>query len=328
MSARNPNGIRLLCGNSHPELAALIGQRLGVPLSPMLLMRQTNGENTLTVGESVRDQDVFILQTGSSQVAGGVNDHIMELGMLISACRAASARRITAVIPCFPYARQDKKDKSRAPITAKLVANLISVAGADHVITMDLHASQIQGFFDIPADNLCAEPILRHYIMSEIPNYREAILVSPDAGGVKRCASMADQLDLDFAIIHKERKRANEVSRMVLVGDVRDRVAIIIDDMADTCGTLALAARTLKQHGARHVYAMVIHPILSGSAVEKIEASDLHKLVVANTVPLTARAQACSKIVPLDVSVIFSEAIRRIHNGESVSYLFHHAPGQ
>jgi ribose-phosphate pyrophosphokinase len=328
MSGQHPNTIKVLAGNSHTELALQIATKLNCPLSPMLLVRLANGECTLTVGESVRDQDVFILQTGSSHTGGGLNDHIVELCILINACRAASARRITAVIPCYPYARQDKKDKSRAPITAKLVANLISAAGADHVITMDLHASQIQGFFDVPADNLCAEPILLHYIVSKIPNYQRAILVSPDAGGVKRCAAMADRLDLDFAIIHKERRRANEVSRMVLVGDVKDRVAIIVDDMADTCGTLVLAAETLRENGAKLVYAMVIHPILSGEAVAKIEASSLHQLIVTNTVPLGEAAASCEKIVNLDISGTLAEAIRRIHNGESVSYLFNHAPGE
>lgn len=328
MSGMHPNSIKLLCGNSHVELGALIAQKLNIDISPMLLVQMTNGESTLTVGESVRDQDVFLLQTGSSRHAGGVNDHILEMCQLASACRAASARRITAILPCYPYARQDKKDRSRAPITAKLVANLLTTAGADHIITMDLHASQIQGFFDVPADNLCAEPILMSYIQTSIPEYRKAILVSPDAGGVKRCAGMADRLDLDFAIIHKERRRANEVSRMVLVGDVRDRTAIVIDDMADTCGTLVMAAQTLMENGAKAVYAMVVHPILSGDAISRIDQSPLTQLVVANTVPLAEDARRCKKIVSLDVSGIFAEAIRRTHNGESVSYLFCHAPGE
>lgn len=329
-----PNSIKLLAGNSHEALAELIAQRLNISLSPMLTLKLSNGESTVTVGESVRDQDVFIVQTGSSRQAGHLNDHLMELCLMISASRAASARRITAVIPCYPYARQDKKDKSRAPITAKLVANLLTAAGADHIITMDLHASQIQGFFDIPADNLCGEPILVSYIAQEIMGRsggsadNRPILVSPDAGGVKRCAALADRLDLDFAIIHKERKRANEVSRMVLVGEVTGRTAIIIDDMADTCGTLALAAQTLVEHGARQVHAMVIHAILSGDAVQKITDSALDRLVVTNTVPLTEPARQCKKIVVLDVSSIMAEAIRRIHNGESVSYLFSHAPGE
>lgn len=321
-----PNTIKLLTGNSHDELAELIAARLGVKLSPMLNVKLSSGESTLTVGESVRDQDVFIVQTGSSQSFGHINDHLMELCLLISASHAASARRITAVIPCYPYARQDKKDKSRAPITAKLVANLLTVSGVDHIITMDLHASQIQGFFDVPADNLYAEPILLNWIATNLP--KNAILVSPDAGGVKICAGMADRLDMDFVIIHKERKCANEVSRMVLVGEVNDRPAIIIDDMADTCGTLVLAAQTLKKHNAKAIYAMVVHPIFSSDAIDKIERSVIHRLVVANTVPLCERARECKKIVVLDVSTIFAEAIRRIHNGESISYLFSHCPGE
>lgn len=178
---------------------------------------------------------------------------------MINACKTASARRITAVIPCFPYARQDKKDKSRAPITAKLVANMLTVAGASHVITMDLHASQIQGFFDIPVDNLYAEPSTLKYIRHSLPDFGNGVIVSPDAGGAKRAAGIADKLDVEFALIHKERKKANEVSRMVLVGDVKDRCCILVDDMADTCGTLGLAAKVLLDNGARRVYAMVTH---------------------------------------------------------------------
>lgn len=328
MSTRKPNSIKILCGNSHTGLAELVARRLDLQVSPVLVLQQSNGENTVTVGESVRDQDVFILQTGSSTVAGGVNDHLMELCILISACRAASARRITAVVPCYPYARQDKKDKSRAPITAKLVANLITVAGADHLITMDLHASQIQGFFNVPVDNLCAEPILLNYISSHIPDHRSAIIVSPDAGGVKRCTCIADRLDLDFAIIHKERKKANEVANMVLVGSVQGRTAIIVDDMADTCGTLCLAAETLKEHGAETIYAMVIHPILSGDAVIRIRNSPIHRLIVTNTVPSHPSVALCDRIVILDVSATLAEAVRRTHNGESLSYLFSHVPGE
>lgn len=183
----------------------------------------------------------------------------MELLIMINACKTASARRITAVIPCFPYARQDKKDKSRAPITAKLIANMLTVAGANHVITMDLHASQIQGFFDIPVDNLYAEPSTLKFIRQSLPEFGNGVIVSPDAGGAKRAAAIADKLDVEFALIHKERKKANEVSRMVLVGDVKDRCCILVDDMADTCGTLGLAAKVLLDNGAKRVYAMVTH---------------------------------------------------------------------
>ena len=238
----------------------------------------------MTIGESgnqidvVRDEDVFLIQSG----CGEINDNLMELLIMINACKTASARRITAVVPCFPYARQDKKDKSRAPITAKLVANMLTVAGANHVITMDLHASQIQGFFNIPVDNLYAEPSTLKYIRDQILDEHGVVIVSPDAGGAKRATSIADKLDVEFALIHKERKKANEVSRMVLVGDVRDRVCILVDDMADTCGTLGLAAKVLIDNGATKVYAMVTHAVLSGKAIQVINDSQLTRIIVVN----------------------------------------------
>ena len=316
------NSIKLFCGNSHPELAALIAHRLGIEVGKAAVVKYSNGETAVTIGESVRDEDVFILQSG----CGEINDHLMELLIMINACKTASARRITAVIPCFPYARQDKKDKSRAPISAKLVANMLTVAGADHVITMDLHASQIQGFFDVPVDNLYAEPSMLRYIKENIPNWRNAIIVSPDAGGAKRATAIADRLDMEFAIIHKERKKANEVSRMTLVGNVKDKVAIIVDDMADTCGTLALAAKILLENGASAVYAMVTHGILSGKAIGIINESVLEEVIVTNTIPHEDKQRICPKLHSIDISATLSEAIRRTHNGESISYLFSHAP--
>ncbi|ODQ65636.1 phosphoribosyl pyrophosphokinase [Nadsonia fulvescens var. elongata DSM 6958] len=249
----------------------------------------------------------------------------MELLIMIHACKTASARRITAIIPNFPYARQDKKDKSRAPITAKLVANMLQTAGCDHVITMDLHASQIQGFFNIPVDNLYAEPCTLRYIKDHI-GYENSIIVSPDAGGAKRAAGLADKLDLNFALIHKERQKANEVSKMVLVGDVQDKICILVDDMADTCGTLAKAAETLIANGAKSVIAMVTHGILSGEAISKINNSPLDRVVCANTVPHEHLKAACPKLDNIDISPTLAEAIRRLHNGESISYLFTHAP--
>uniref|UniRef100_A0A452TFD4 ribose-phosphate diphosphokinase n=1 Tax=Ursus maritimus TaxID=29073 RepID=A0A452TFD4_URSMA len=219
------------------------------------------------IGESVRGEDVYIIQSG----CGEINDNLMELLIMINACKIASSSRVTAVIPCFPYARQDKKDKSRAPISAKLVANMLSVAGADHIITMDLHASQIQGFFDIPVDNLYAEPAVLQWIRENIAEWRNCIIVSPDAGGAKsRVTSIADRLNVEFALIHKERKKANEVDRMVLVGDVKDRVAILVDDMADTCGTICHAADKLLSAGATKVYAILTHGIFSGPAISRI----------------------------------------------------------
>ncbi|KAK9716981.1 ribose phosphate diphosphokinase subunit prs4 [Basidiobolus ranarum] len=316
------NSIKILTGNSHPELASLVAKRLGIELANVVVVKFSNQETSVTIGESVRDEDVFIIQSG----CGEINDNLMELLVMLNACKAASARRITAVIPCFPYARQDRKDKSRAPISAKLVANMLTVAGATHVITMDLHASQIQGFFDIPVDNLYAEPSVLKYIRDQIPDFKNSVIVSPDAGGAKRATSIADSLDLEFALIHKERKKANEVSRMVLVGDVRGKNGILVDDMADTCGTLGLAAKTLIDNGATKVYAIVTHGVLSGKAIDVINGSVLEKVVVTNTIPHEEKKQLCSKIETIDISATLAEAIRRTHNGESVSYLFHSVP--
>ncbi|XP_022374124.1 ribose-phosphate pyrophosphokinase 2 isoform X1 [Enhydra lutris kenyoni] len=277
---------------------------------------------SVEIGESVRGEDVYIIQSG----CGEINDNLMELLIMINACKIASSSRVTAVIPCFPYARQDKKDKSRAPISAKLVANMLSVAGADHIITMDLHASQIQGFFDIPVDNLYAEPAVLQWIRENIAEWRNCIIVSPDAGGAKRVTSIADRLNVEFALIHKERKKANEVDRMVLVGDVKDRVAILVDDMADTCGTICHAADKLLSAGATKVYAILTHGIFSGPAISRINNAAFEAVVVTNTIPQEDKMRHCPKIQVIDISMILAEAIRRTHNGESVSYLFSHVP--
>lgn len=264
---------------------------------------------------------VFVIQ---STKPNDINDGVMELLILINACRAASARRITAIIPNFPYARQDKKDKSRAPITAKLMANMLQTAGCNHVITMDLHASQIQGFFNVPVDNLYAEPSMLRWIRLNLDVSR-CVIVSPDAGGAKRATSIADRLEAQFALIHKERSRPNEVSRMVLVGNVQDKTAIIVDDMADTCGTLCKAAGMVMDHGAREVVAIVTHGILSGNAIENINNSRLNRIVVTSTVPLGDKMQRCPRLEQVDISPVLAEACRRTHNGESVSYLFSNA---
>ena len=283
---------------------------------------------------------VFILQ---STRPNDINDGLMELLIMINACKTASARRITAVLPNFPYARQDKKDKSRAPITAKLMANMLQTAGCNHVITMDLHASQIQGFFNVPVDNLYAEPSAVKWIRQNLVfetqakdthKKRDCVIVSPDAGGAKRATSLADRLDLPFALIHKERQRPNEVARMTLVGTVEGKTAIVVDDMADTCGTLAKAAETLMKHGAKDVVALVTHGILSGNAVEVLKSSQLSRLVVTNTVPVPEEkiealrvpdAEKGCRLEIIDISSVLAEACRRTHNGESVSYLFSHA---
>jgi ribose-phosphate pyrophosphokinase len=299
-----------------------VADRLGIELTKIMVLQYSNQETSVTIGESVRDEDVFVLQTTAP---GDINDGLMELLIIINACKTASARRITAVIPNFPYARQDKKDKSRAPITAKLMANMLQTAGCNHVITMDLHASQIQGFFNVPVDNLYAEPSALRWIRENLDVAR-AVIVSPDAGGAKRATSIADRLDLGFALIHKERPRPNEVSRMVLVGDVQDRIAILVDDMADTCGTLVKAANTVMAHGAREVVAIVTHGILSGNAIETLNGSRLSRVVVTNTVPHGDKKEKCDKLETIDISPTLAEACRRTHNGESVSFLFSHAP--
>ncbi|XP_058065344.1 ribose-phosphate pyrophosphokinase 1 isoform X4 [Anopheles bellator] len=336
-----PN-IKVFSGSSHPDLASRIVDRLGIDLGKVVTKKFSNLETCVEIGESVRGEDVYIVQSGS----GEINDNLMELLIMINACKIASASRVTAVIPCFPYARQDKKDKvskgfshcgklmktnewkfrSRAPISAKLVANMLSVAGADHIITMDLHASQIQGFFDIPVDNLYAEPAVLKWIRENIVEWRNSIIVSPDAGGAKRVTSIADRLNVEFALIHKERKKANEVASMVLVGDVKDRVAILVDDMADTCGTICHAADKLVEAGATKVYAILTHGIFSGPAISRINNACFEAVVVTNTIPQDGHMKDCSKIQCIDVSMMFAEAVRRTHNGESVSYLFSNVP--
>lgn len=482
------NAIKLLTGNSHPELALMVADRLGIAVTPCVCKKFADQSIDVRIGASVRDEDVFVLQTGNSPYVDP-NDSLMELLIILSACKTASARRITAVIPSFPYSRHDKKDKSRAPITAKLVANMITVAGADHVITMDLHASQIQGFFDIPVDNLTSEPSVARWIRSRIPNYRDCIIVSPDAGGAKRATSLADLLGVDFALINRNRKREqnrrlrqaqreqkglstqssysdlhsgvstpmtgsfivdhaadpssaevehlkrglqqthlqsvqnnnggssslrsvalrsvidensdrdgrrpgpkmsagalessalrdpsqpaqkvstplangihvgdkgewisydadgnrivsggssqgqsrntegteddndpDEQKMEILVGDVRGKTAILVDDMIDTGRTLALAAKTLKDAGAKEVYAHVSHGLLSGKAPDLLRVLSLERLVVTNTIPNLEKARISgNKLEIMDISAVIAESIRRTHNGESISLLF------
>lgn len=307
--------IKVFSGSSNPTLANLVANRLGHPLAAVKLDKFANGETKVEIGESVRGEDVYIIQSGCGQI----NDNLMELLIMINACKIASASKITAVIPCFPYARQDRKDKSRMPISAKLVANMLTIAGANHIITMDLHANQVQGFFDIPVDNLYAEPIAIRWIKENIPDWKNCVIVSPDAGGAKRATSIADKLQVYCAIIHKERKKSGEVASMVLMGDVKDRAAILVDDMADTCGTIVSAAGKLHEAGAKEIYAFLTHGVFSKDAVDKVETSKFKALVVTNTIPLCKEA---TRIETIDVSILFAEAIRRNHSGESIGVLF------
>jgi len=318
-----PN-LEIFCGSSHIEFSRKIVTHLGIKHGEVQNKKFSNNETSVKITDSVRGKDVFIVQTGH----GNINDAIMEMLIMIQACRIASATRVIAVIPCFPYARQDKKDKSRAPITAKLMANILTTAGANHVITMDLHSSQVQGFFDIPVDNLYAEPAVTKWVKENVKAWEDCVIVSPDAGGAKRATSLADQLGVEFAIIHKERKQANVVDSMVLVGNVADKTVILVDDMADTCGTICFAAQKLREAGAGAVYAIVTHGILSGRALERINSSCFEAVVVSNTIPQEEHAAACPKLRVIDVSTVFAEAIRRTHNNESLSQIFSYVPLQ
>jgi ribose-phosphate pyrophosphokinase len=310
--------LKVFSGNANIGLAKRIAKVLGVELGKAKVGKFSNGETSVEIQESIRECDVYIVQPTCNPA---VNDNLMELLVLTDAMCRASATRITAVIPCFGYARQDKKDKARAPITGKLVANLIQTAGVHRVITLDLHASQIQGFFDIPVDNLYAEPLIVKYIR-QIPGPKA--IVSPDAGGVKRAKSISDLLGdhTDLVIIHKERKQANEVEAMTLVGDVAGKICFLVDDMADTCGTLQLAAATLQEKGAKEIYACVTHGVLSGPALSRINASEIKELVVTNSIPQDNNTTNSPKLKVIDIAPILAEAIRRTHYGESISALF------
>lgn len=322
-----PN-LKIYSGSSNKDFATKINTQLNGTdqTCPVKTGKFANGETRVQIEESVRGENVYIVQ--SCNGVGTTNDQLMETLIMIHACKIASACKVTAILPVFPYARQDKKDKSRAPITAKLVANMLSVAGADHIVTMDLHAQQIQGFFDVPVDNLYAEPSVREWIQRNISEWKNSVIVSPDAGGAKRVTSIADKLNVGFALIHKERKVANEVDRMVLVGDVTDRVAILVDDMADTCGTIVHAAEKLKEAGATKIYAILTHGIFSKNALERINGSVFEAVVVTNTIDQTENKKKCNKLEVIDVSSVFGEAIRRTHCGESVSELFHKTPSE
>ncbi|TPX07893.1 uncharacterized protein E0L32_010468 [Thyridium curvatum] len=420
--------IVILGGNSHPKLVDSICGTLGIPACQRILGRFEVGESRCEIKDSVRGKDVFIIQTAGP---GQVNDHFMDLCIMISACKTGSARRVTAVLPLFPYSRQPdvpynksgaplskptaepaKKDytfesvpATPAPGIAKsaglasgvdlsrmlsktsisngntdspqtngtngvtrnhadsvesssggftthdyenmsvissfqakpgykrwvaqagtLIADLLTCAGADHIITMDLHDPQYQGFFDVPVDNLYGKPLLQRYIQQHIPDYRDHIIVSPDAGGAKRATAIADSLSMEFALIHKERRPTKITERqnatMMLVGNVKGRVCILIDDLADTANTITRAAKLLKKEGATKIYALITHGVLSGDAIPRINASAIDKLIVTNSVPQDEHQAQCPKLEVLNISAVFSEAIRRVHHGESISVLF------
>ena len=307
----------LFTGNANPALAQEIGQSLGVELGKATVGRFSDGEVTVEIQQNVRARDVFVVQP----TCAPTNENLMELLIMVDALKRASARRITAVIPYFGYARQDRRPRSmRVPISAKVVANLLETVGVERVLTMDLHADQIQGFFDIPVDNIYASPVLLSDLKSKA--YPDLVVVSPDVGGVVRARALAKQLGSDLAIIDKRRPKANVSEVMHVIGEIEGRNCVIMDDMIDTAGTLVKAAEVLKERGAKRVFAYCTHPIFSGPAIERIAASQLDEVVITNTIPLSDAAKACKKIRQLSVAFLFAETIRRISDGESVTSLF------
>lgn len=307
--------IKIFSGNAHKSLAENIAKELGVPIGSAEVGRFSDGEISVNISETVRGVDAFIIQPTSSPV----NGNIMELLIMIDAFKRASAGRITAVIPYYGYARQDRKAKARDPITAKLVANLITAAGADRVLTMDLHAAQIQGYFDIPLDHLLGVPILAQYFKKK--NIEDLVVVSPDLGSVTRARTFAEILNAPLAIIDKRRPKANVSEVMNIIGEIENKNVIIIDDMIDTAGTLTNGAEALKKFGAKEVYACCTHPVLSGPAIERLEKSCLKEVVVLDTIPLD-ESKKIDKIKVESVAPIFASAIRKIFDNESVSKLF------
>jgi len=315
--AQHTVDIKIFAGNSNPPLAAEISQYLKVPLGKAIVDTFSDGESKVEIKENVRGADVFVLQSTS---APG-NNNLMELLLMLDAFKRASAMRITAVMPYYGYARQDRKVIPRVPISAKLVADLITTAGASRMLTMDLHSGQIQGFFDIPVDNVYATPVLLEHLRKQL-NHHDVTIVSPDAGGVERARAIARRLDASLAIIDKRRVGPNEIAEMNIIGEVKDRVAILVDDMVDTAGTLAMAAEALKNEGAKKIIGCCTHPVLSGPAIKRIEECPLEELIVTNTIPLSREAQGCRKIKSLSVAHLIGEAIRRTHEEESISSLF------
>ena len=307
----------LFTGNANPVLAQEIAAHLGIELGQASVGRFSDGEVAVEIRQNVRARDVFVVQPTCSPT----NENLMELLIMVDALKRASARRITAVIPYFGYARQDRRPRStRVPISAKVVANLLETVGVERVLTMDLHADQIQGFFDIPVDNIYASPVLLSDVQSK--KHPNLVVISPDVGGVVRARALAKQLGCDLAIIDKRRPTANVSEVMHVIGEIEGRTCVIMDDMIDTAGTLVKAAEVLKDRGARSVVAYCTHPVFSGPAVDRIKASQMDEVVITNTIALSDEARACTKIRQLSVAFLFAETIRRISDGESVTSLF------
>jgi len=308
--------MKLFGGTSNPTLTLEVCDYLGIKPGKIMSKTFSDGETQVEIRENVRGGDVFIIQSTCTPV----NDNLIQLLIIIDALKRASAKRITAVIPYYGYCRQDRKVKPRVPISAKLVADLITVSGANRVVSMDLHAGQIQGYFNIPVDNLFAAPILLKYIKRRAEN--DLVIVSPDAGGVERARAFAKRLNASLAIIDKRRESPNVAEAMNIIGEVNGKSAIILDDMVDTAGTLTQAAKALKNRGASGIHACCTHAVLSDPAIERINSSPIDSLVVTNTIPLTEKAGNCKKITSLSVAEIFGETVKRIFNSDSVSTLF------
>ncbi|MDW7674890.1 MAG: ribose-phosphate pyrophosphokinase [Bacillota bacterium] len=306
--------LKIFSGNANPQLAREICDYLGVELGDAKISRFSDGETSVAINESVRGADVFVIQPTS----GPANENLMELLIMVDALRRASARRISAVVPYYGYARQERKSRARDPITAKLVANLITQAGARRVVTMDLHASAIQGFFDIPVDHLPGVPILAEYYKQK--NLEDVVIVSPDVGGLPRVRDLAERINAAIAIVDKRRPAPNVAEIMNVIGDIKDKTVIMTDDIIDTAGTITHGAKALKERGAKEIYACCTHPVLSGPAIQRIEESPIKEVVVANTIPLGDKKS--EKIKSLSVAPILGEAIIRIHQDLSVSKLF------
>jgi ribose-phosphate pyrophosphokinase len=314
-ASRDFSWLRIFTGNSNIELVRKISEKLNTPIGKSVVKNFSDGEINVEIDESVRGMDVFVIQS----ICAPVNNNLMELLILIDALRRASSERITAVLPYYGYARQDRKVSPRAPITAKLVADLITAAGASRILAVDLHAGQIQGFFNIPVDHLFAAPVLLDYLKN-LKN--DIVIVSPDAGGVERARAYAKRLNTSLAIIDKRREAPNVSQVMNIIGDVSGMVAVLVDDLVDTGGTLVRAAYALVEKGAKAVYACCTHPVFSGRAVEVLEESPIKEMIVTDTIPLREDAKACPKIRVLSISSLLAEAIRRIYKDDSVSDLF------
>jgi ribose-phosphate pyrophosphokinase len=311
-----PKGIQVFSGNSNKKLAKEIAECLSIPVGNATVSKFSDGEIMVQINENVRGSDVFVIQSTCMPV----NENIMELLLMIDALKRASAGRITSVIPYYGYARQDRKVQPRVPISSRLVADLITAVGVNRVLTVDLHAGQIQGFFDIPVDHLYASPVLSEYVKKKY--FNDLVIVSPDAGGVERARAFAKRMNASLAIIDKRRERVNESEVMNVIGDVRKKDAILFDDMVDTASTIAKAVTAIKEKGARKIVAACTHAVLSGPAIDRINASGLKELIVTNTIPMDKKIRQCKKITVLSVAPLLAEAIKRIHEESSVSSLF------